>query len=341
MTRQVTMKEIMRATGLSRATVDRALNRRGKVHPRTEQVILETVAHLGRRGSGEPARGLSTEPRVDAVLRLGRGLLVQLQAARDKLGLPLHIVDMYQREEDDLLQVVEQLCRDPGRPLIITAKNSEKLYALLLSARKQGKRIISFVSDLPHDVRDAFVGIDNRMAGQTAAYILGNTLRNRGAATVGVVIGDYAFTCHEDREIGFRSHCRANFPLVQLADAEKGEDSVEQTHAAVRHLLQEHPGIAGIYNVAGGNLGLARALEEAGLTGKVCVVTHEANIVTIPLARSDVLQYLIAQNPAELLTTAMELAEATPGSSSKEQHLLDFGLYTRFNLPRFGLEAIG
>jgi LacI family transcriptional regulator len=44
--RRVTVAEIMRETGLSRATVDRVLNGRGRVHPRTQHVIRETIGRL-------------------------------------------------------------------------------------------------------------------------------------------------------------------------------------------------------------------------------------------------------------------------------------------------------
>lgn len=44
--RRVTVADIMRETGLSRATVDRVLNGRAKVHDRTRAVVEETMARL-------------------------------------------------------------------------------------------------------------------------------------------------------------------------------------------------------------------------------------------------------------------------------------------------------
>ena len=45
--RRVGIADIMRETGLSRATVDRALNGRGRVHARTRAAIEETLRRLG------------------------------------------------------------------------------------------------------------------------------------------------------------------------------------------------------------------------------------------------------------------------------------------------------
>ncbi|WEX79603.1 substrate-binding domain-containing protein (plasmid) [Sinorhizobium numidicum] len=338
MTRRVTMNELIKVTGLSRATIDRALNKRGGIHPRTEQVINRALEQLGR--APQENGGLPASSAADAVLRVGRGFAMQIQASCQNRAIPLNFVDMSQKNEDEMLDAVNDACRDVSRPLIVTAKNTERMNALLLQARKRGKRVITFVSDLPHDSRDAFVGIDNRSAGQTAAYLIGSLLKERESATVGVVLGDYAFNNHEDREIGFRSHLRANFPNIRLTDVAKGEDSPEQTYLAVRDLLKKHPDVAAIYNVAGGNAGMAKALEEAGLAGRTRVVTHEANSITVPLMRDDVVQYVLAQDPAEMLKLAVNVALAKRPQPLKEQHLVDFGLHTRFNLPRFALDIV-
>jgi Periplasmic binding protein domain len=111
------------------------------------------------------------------------------------------------------------------------------------------------------------------------------TGRHPGFGKVGVIVRDYAFRCHEDREIGFRAYLRTAFPEVVLADVARGEDSPEQTRRATLDLFAVHPEIAAVYNVADGNLGLASALEELGHANDVIVVTHEANRITIPLLK--------------------------------------------------------
>ena len=105
------------------------------------------------------------------------------------------------------VRTIRRLAEDPSRPLILTVKNSDGIVEALRQARRTGKRIITLVSDVSPDARDHFVGIDNRAAGQTAAYLIGGMLAGR-QATVGVVVGDTAFRCHEDREIGFRTGLR-------------------------------------------------------------------------------------------------------------------------------------
>src|SRR5262245_33448611 len=46
----VSINDIVAASGLSRATVDRVLNKRAGVHPRTQAHVLRTIAHLENNG---------------------------------------------------------------------------------------------------------------------------------------------------------------------------------------------------------------------------------------------------------------------------------------------------
>lgn len=343
MPRRVRVSEVVRVTGLSRATVDRALNNRGGVHPETVRVVQEVYEQLRQ---GAPARDAGTENEfgtdaiaavrnpartVDAVVRYGRGLTEQLVWLRDTNGYPLELFDMAESSDDEIVRFAVDLCRSSDRPLIIGVKNSEHLSDELAKARKRGKRIITMVSDLNPEARDSYVGIDNRKAGQAVALIVGNGQRNR-PSKVGVVLGDSAFRCHEDREIGFRSLLRAKFPNIALTDAAKGEDSVEKTRLAVLSLVNEHPDIEAIYNIGGGNIGLAQALKETNLAKKIIVVTHEINSITLPLVRDGTLDFLIAQSPAALLENAMRAALGTDAGGA-EQQLIDFTIHTEFNVP--------
>lgn len=90
-----------------------------------------------------------------------------------------------------------------------------------------------------------------------------------------------------------------------------------------------------IYNVAGGNAGLAKAIRESGRAEEIQVITHETNHITIPLIRDGLVHYAISQNPIDLLSTALKLVGYLPDGLTKELHLVDFGVYTKSNLPSY------
>lgn len=327
--RRVTVSDIMQETGLSRATVDRVLNGRGSVHPRTRAVVEETLRRLAAPEDTRPSATVA-----DIALRVGRGMMAQMRRAWADTGVQGAFEDMHLASEEQVLRRVEALCRDTSRPLILTAKNSDRLAAFLHGARARGKRIVAAVSDLAPAARDAFVGIDDRAAGQTAAFLIGRALGDR-PTTVGVVLGNLAFRCHEDREIGFRTGLRANFPKVVLSAEAQGEDSATLTRDAVLRMLKSHPAIGAIYNVGGGNVGLVDALRQTGRDRDVLVVGHETNDVTVPLLRDGGMDFALSAHPRAVLDEALRLASAPAGEATPDRSLIDFGVFTRFNLPAF------
>lgn len=332
--RRVSIADIVQHTGLSRATVDRVMNGRGRVHPRTREVVEEALKTLRA-----PAPSAAFQPlQADIVLRVGRGMTSQMKLAWDKSRASGAFHDMYQANEPEMLEAIARLCADPSRPLIITAKNTQRLTDLLREARARGKRIITLVSDLAPDARDYFVGIDNRAAGQTAAFLIGRTIGDR-PTTAAVVVGDIAFRCHEDREIGFRTGLRANFPKVVLSGEARGEDSPVVTREAVLRLLHDQPALGAIYNVGGGNMGLVEAIKESGRTQDLLVVTHEVNRITTPLLREGQIDFAISGDPADQLNEAIRLATAEKPEGIRDMIAKDFSVFTRFNLPAFSQSA--
>ena len=294
----VTVADIMRETGLSRATVDRVLNGRGQVHERTRMLVEETFRRLTDPGKARPAG----PPVADIALRVGRGMMAQMRAAWTSSGAQGTFHDLHMADEGAVIRCVETLCKDATRPLIVTAKNSDRLMTVLANARAKGKRIIALVSDLNPMARDGFVGLDDRAAGQTAAFLIGRMLGDR-PTTVGVVLGNIAFRCHEDREIGFRTGLRAHFPKVVIAAEAQGEDGADLTAAA-------------------------------GRAADMLVVGHEVNPVTVPLLQSAAMDFAIAGDPADMLAKALALAAGTDPLPAVAIHR-PFGVYTRFNLPGF------
>ncbi|MBL9035747.1 MAG: LacI family DNA-binding transcriptional regulator [Rhodospirillaceae bacterium] len=326
--RRVSIAEIMTHTGLSRATVDRVLNRRGRVHHRTRELVEDTLKRL-RAGSPDVPQ---LQPKADLVLRVGRGMMEQMRAAWDRAGASGTFHDMYQAKEAELVATIRSLGANTANALIITAKNTDRIADALREARRRGKRVIAILSDLAQDARDCFVGIDNRAAGRTAAFLVGRTLGDR-PARVGVVLGDLAFRCHEDREIGFRTGLRANFPKVVIAGEALGEDNPALTRDAIARLLRDQPEIEAIYNVGGGNAGLVEALRRGGRRRGILLVGHEVNKVTIPLMTDGWMDYAIAADVDLILHEALRIAAGEGADGRRESTLLDFSVYTRFNLP--------
>lgn len=200
---------------------------------------------------------------------------------------------------------------------------------------QNGKPVVAISTDLDAVARVGFVGMDNRRAGQIAAFIVGRTLERVEVADVAVVVGYDSYRGHEDREIGFRTTLREYFPHVQLVEVIKGEDSSEAAYEATRELLHRRTTIVGIYNVAGGNQGVANAILEAGLPKRPLYVAHEVNAETERLTRQHQIDYLLTQDLDQMVLQIGEvlLEVKEPGGVTNLTKLLPIRVFTPFHFP--------
>jgi len=310
----VSINEIVAVTGLSRATVDRVLNKRAGVHPRTQAHVLRVLAHLENGGEAGLQESFSIEKRqahrfgivVQAGETFRRSVLETVQEMKDAESGAAILQAAASTSDEETIELIQTLGRDSDG-LALVSKNIEAVKSALKELKGAGKSVVALVSDLDVTARNAYVGIDNRAAGQLAAFILGRCLERAGEAKVAVVVGYFSYLCQEDREIGFRSLLRQRFPQIEIVEVVKGEDSREATYEVALRLFKNRRDIAGIYNVAGGNFGLAKAIDEAQLAQRPLYIAHEVNEITEPLLRRGVIDFLITQNIRSLIRLSRQV----------------------------------
>jgi LacI family transcriptional regulator len=132
--------------------------------------------------------------------------------------------------------------------------------------------VVTLVSDLPFSKRVAYVGMDNRSAGATAAYLinqwLGEFPGSPGSpgssgrdSRILVALSRSVFRGEEEREIGFRSAIRERWPhrgLTEITDSDGLDTSVYQL---ALDALDQHAGIEAVYSIGGGNRAILDAFD--------------------------------------------------------------------------------
>src|ERR1700722_15888332 len=331
-----TIDEIAKATGVSRAPVDRVLHQRPGVDPRTRDLIQGALVQLEQAYAQAllPAsRQIGTKQRFGLIIQAGQAFSRSLMAMLDgqRNGDPVQLESHSCESETKTIEMIRRLGEELDGIAVI-CKNATPLIVELQHIRNAGKPVLAVVSDLERSARTAYLGIDNRTAGQMAAYLLGRHLEHR-RATVAVVVGNVSYRCHEDREIGFRSLLRQKFPDIELLEI-VGNDSSEIAYEATLKVFATRPNLAGLYNVAGGNRGLAQALSDLKLTYHPIYITHELNQVTEPLLRAERIDYLITQDLDKLLHRTKRLLQEAGDESRDLQEVnhLPIRLLTQFHL---------
>jgi LacI family transcriptional regulator len=330
---------IVTATGLSRATIDRVINRRPGVHPRTQEYVLRVIDRLER---GAPVNGQEVvEPRepyrFEMVIQAGKAFTDTLLEATERVAksgagrATLHAVAT--RSDEETAKLIRSLgTSSDGMALV--GKDIEPIRASLSHLLGTGKPVVALVSDLDAAARSAYVGIDDRAAGQLAGFLLGRCLERVARAEVAVIVGCASYRCHEDREVGFRTLLRQRFPQIELVEAIKGDESHEATYEAAVDLLKKHPGISGIYNVTGGNESLAQAIADSHLSRRPLFIAHEVNEVTAPLLRAGIVDFLMTQRAESLIRKTREVLIELGSARGhvRELNHVPIQVITEFNL---------
>ena len=77
----------------------------------------------------------------------------------------------------------------------------------------------------------------------------------------------------------------------------ENQDKAEEAYNITQNLLTSNPDIADIYVTAGGPFGAAKAIKDAGLTGKVKLICHDWMAETVVYIRNGVVTACLDQDP--------------------------------------------
>jgi len=259
------IREIAAQAGLSEATVDRVLNDRGMVRASTVQEVRQAIADLERQRSQLRLGGRTfmIDVVIEAPERFSHAVRTALEAALPSLR-PAVIRSRFHLRETattaELVAVMDRIAARGSHGVILKAPDVPQVVAAAQKIARRGIPVVTLVTDLPSSERVAYVGIDNRAAGATAAYLLAQWVGDRPGSVLVTVSSSY-FRGEEEREMGFRSAMRAMDPgraLVEISETYGLDDALRER---VRAALDAHPDIVAVYSIGGGNVATVEVFE--------------------------------------------------------------------------------
>jgi len=266
--KRFSIKQICAQAGVSRATVDRVLHERGSVHYQTRRRIEQALIELEAQLKTGLVAGRTFH--IDVIMHTPQRFSAAVQAAiTSQLGsvAPFRIAPRFcffeeiepQAMHDQLLR-----CRAKGSQGVVLKAADEPLVNLAVNELSAaGIPVVTLVTDLPHSERVGYVGMDNRAAGQTAAYLLSNWL-DASPQDVAVVMGSELFRGEEEREMGFRNWLRGHAGHLRVQEINGGYGVYERTFKRVIEALHRYPQLRAVYSVGGGNRAIVDAFAAQG-----------------------------------------------------------------------------
>ncbi|MCV6593767.1 MAG: LacI family DNA-binding transcriptional regulator [Silicimonas sp.] len=262
------MKEIAFQAGLSLATIDRVLNDRPGVRATTKARVAAALRELERQygASGLAGRRVSFDVVIEAPERFSRAVRRAFEAELPLLRpanvtLRFHLTERW--EEADLCHLLALIRRRGSHGVILKAPASPAIGSAAERLHSSGIPVCTFVTDQAGAARTAYIGIDNRKAGATAAGLMAPMLAGTDAEVL-ITLSSARFSGEAERADGFEAEMSALAPGRAVHRVAEGMGLDPGTAALVEAQLAAHPGIGAVYSVGGANRAVLAAFEAAG-----------------------------------------------------------------------------
>ena len=335
------ISEIAQMAAVSTATVDRVLNDRGGVSAAKALLVKEALAALG----GSLSKGQSAQPQLTIGMLIDSGssftgtlkALVRHSNETDAgIAIQIHSTLTNQFDagafSDKVLEWGEML-----DGIIIVSREHPAISRAIEAVAERGTGIVCMTTDQQNTRRLSYEGMDQVASGMCAAHLVGRYGKSPQGDVLMLVSAPYR--CQEERELGFRRLLRSEYPDLSVVELLNATDNSESSYQILRTALKREAPPVAVYNMAGGNQGIARALQEAGLRDMVLFVGHELNATSRQLLESDAMDFVITHDlKAELerakarLRAHHESAQARTTDKIQDHPLLKPVIKCKFNI---------
>jgi LacI family transcriptional regulator len=283
------IREIARQSGLSEATVDRVLNKRPGVRASTAANVTQAITDLDRQRSQLRLNGRTFI--VDVVMQTPDRFSAAVKSALE-LELPMLRPAVVRSRFDfrekarpgELVRTLDDIRHRGSRGVILKAPDEPEISDAIGRLHDAGIPVVTLVTDIPLSQRVAYVGIDNRAAGATAAFLLDQWLTADDDAIL-MALSRSAFRGEEEREMGFRTTMRERAggrSLIEATDTDGIDTAVRDQTISI---LREHPEITAVYSIGGGNRAILDAFEFLGQKCQV-FIGHDLDRDNLSLIQS-------------------------------------------------------
>lgn len=301
--------DIALQAGVSTATVDRVLNGRPGVRQKTIDRVRDAV-HALDMASARPTviPSLATDATIDVLIAgsagfANDGLSRELRRAASEHGISMRSA---YPQRLDVPALVAELKSSIGRGssgVVVQALEHPTVREAVDELAGLEIPVVYILTGLPDSRALGYVGLDNRAAGRTSGLLMGRLCRSPGE--VAIFLGGHLYRSHEDREMGFRTILREEFPELNILEGLSGLDDPGKNYKMAKRLFETRNSLVGIYSIGGGNRGIEKALLESGRKSEITYIAYNLTPLTRQALISGVMDAVVHQDMARVADAAV------------------------------------
>jgi len=264
--KKFSVKQIAAQAAVSTATVDRVINNRSGVKPYTRHRVLNAVSELEEQAKKVKFSGRRFY--VDIILHtpkrysdLAKENILHILPSMQPFNISPRFHFFEQASIDSLAEKMMHIIEHGSHGLIVKMPDDYRIRVAIDNAYLAGIPTVTFNTDVRQSKRIIFIGMDHHVAGQSAAYLMGQWLRHE-RETILISTSNLNFRNEAEREMGFRQTIRQHSPHLQMNELSDGYGLYEQTFNQVNKYLERGGKATSIYSIGGGNSAILAAYKK-------------------------------------------------------------------------------
>ncbi|MCD7868959.1 MAG: LacI family DNA-binding transcriptional regulator [Clostridiales bacterium] len=299
----VTIQDIAERAGVSRGTVDRALNQRGRVNPEVADRVLRLADEMGyvpKHRKYETKKenlrlGIVTQlSKSSFMLEVNRGIH-KAMAELAEMGIQVLLRESVSVDEQEQLAMIDELTAEGIQGLALMPVDCEGVREKINELTEEKKiPVVTFNSDIVGTKRNCFVGMDNKRSGQTAAGLMG--MLTGGVGKIMVITGFFSSNVNNSRVDGFVGELKKSFPGLEAAGVQCSFDDDREVEKIIKSAMQSIPGINGLFLVSAGQKGIERAFRSLELERRPYTIIYDLTPENTDLLERGMADFLIDQD---------------------------------------------
>ena len=327
--KNVSIKKISDESGYGTATVDRVLNNRKGVSKKTKDKILNILNNLQNGNNKNQTKNIliccQSGPSYNKTLEES---LDNINNKIYKFNLIKHFIPAKEFKPSQFVKILKETSNFDA--VIIVSQEDQNINNELSKITSEGKPVITLTTDFPNLSRTAYIGNNQSNAGSTAANIIGKNVGKRSGSILMVMSMPYR--CQQERELGFRKVLRSEFPNLKIKESVFNLDTSEQSYKYVKKYIKDNGPPLGIYSIAGGNLGVAKAISEMNVKDHIVFVGHELNKNSRNLLENNKMDYVISHDvELEIKVAFDKILDFENNSDNQNSFFSDILIFNRYN----------